>query len=182
MKRAATAGFAFHPQAAAHQLHQADTDAETKPGAAIFSGGGTVGLCKWLKNFFLFFGGNADSSVADEEVQFGAVFGGRRGLDPDRNFSLLREFDGVSHEIDEHLPEPAGIPDEQVRRVFLDVPIEADILLLSAHLDCLQGIADALAEGSSSRIAILSATRGGRRGSGRDPACPLRFWRNRGCH
>jgi hypothetical protein len=60
---AAAAHLALYPNAATHHFDQTGTDCETEAGAAVFAGGGTVGLTEGFEDDTAFVGGNADAGI-----------------------------------------------------------------------------------------------------------------------
>src|ERR1051326_247509 len=69
MKRAAPALLAFHPDAAAHQLHQPARDGKAQPGPAVFAGDGTVRLRELVEDAAEFVAGNSNPGVRHAEVK-----------------------------------------------------------------------------------------------------------------
>ncbi len=59
--------FALHPDLAAHHVDQFFADGQSQPGAAVFAGGGGVGLGKGLKQFAGLFFGQPDTGVSDRK-------------------------------------------------------------------------------------------------------------------
>ncbi len=81
MKSAAMSRFALHPDAAAHQFHQAGGYGQPQASAAVLPRSGAVGLRERLKDHAMLFRRNADAGVDDAKTQrdlrslerFGAV-------------------------------------------------------------------------------------------------------------
>jgi hypothetical protein len=69
----ALAACAFHPDAAAHEFDQVLADGQSQPGAAVFAGGGGIGLAEALEHLAALLGCHADAGVFDPEVQLDAV-------------------------------------------------------------------------------------------------------------
>ncbi len=61
--------FALHIDLTAHQGHQLTADAETQPGAAIFAGGGGIGLTKGFENMRRLLLRHADAAVFQGKFQ-----------------------------------------------------------------------------------------------------------------
>jgi hypothetical protein len=59
---------ALYPDAAAHHLHQPPTDCQSETRAAVFAGGGSVGLAEGLEDETLLVGGNADAGILHGEA------------------------------------------------------------------------------------------------------------------
>ena len=66
----------------------------------------------------LLFPRDADAGVVDRKVQadvFRSTFGFH--LDVDDDFALFGELDGVADQVDDHLPQPAGIANQNLRNL-----------------------------------------------------------------
>ena len=68
MERAADAGFALDPDAAAHHLHQPLADGQAEAGAAVLARRRRVGLRERLEQPALLLRRHADAGVADGEL------------------------------------------------------------------------------------------------------------------
>ena len=69
MKLGASTRVAFDPDASTHQLHQHRSDRQPQPSASVLACRGTIGLGKRPENDALLFGRNADTGIADREMQ-----------------------------------------------------------------------------------------------------------------
>ena len=107
---AAARRLAVQADLAAHHLHQLPADGQTQPGAAVPPGGRGVGLGEGLEQPVLVGLGDADAGVGDLEAQHDL---GRRPagdeIDPDRHLALGGELDRVGGQVEQHLPDPAGV-------------------------------------------------------------------------
>ena len=121
VKSAPPAQVAFHPDIASHQLHESRGDGQTEPSAAKLACGGTIYLGKSLENELLFFRGDTNTRVQDDEVQLDPSR--RSGIDgcPETNFSALGELDGVANEVDDDLPQAARVANNPLRYLGADV-------------------------------------------------------------
>ena len=94
----------FHPDASPMHLNNALGDGKPKPGSALLLGRRRIGLLELLENLPLISFRNARSGVA---------YGDREGLVRDRHRDLdhagVGEFDGISHEVEQNLSEPAFV-------------------------------------------------------------------------
>ena len=62
----------------------------------------------------------ADAGVGDFKAQVDAAGGMELHLHADDDFALFGEFDAVTDEVEQHLPEPGGVADQPVRNVAAD--------------------------------------------------------------
>ena len=94
---------------AAHQLRQPPRDGQAQPGAAVFAGGGRVGLLKGLKQARHLRRGNAHAGVLylkTHQQPLRRVF---QQLGPQGNRTLLGELDGVAGKVEQGLAQPRGV-------------------------------------------------------------------------
>lgn len=126
------AHFALHPHSTAHHVNESAGDREPKPRAAVFSGGRRIGLAERLENLFLFFRGNPDPRVGDNEVQVGAR--GAWGLHVHGNFdfAFVRKLDGVSDEVQHDLAQAAGVAAHGFGNREIDVAKQGQLFLTRA--------------------------------------------------
>ena len=120
VERAPLPDGALDPDPAAHQLDQARGDRQPEPGAAVLARGRAVGLRERPRR-------SSPASPAGcrcrcrgpRSAGATSVRGPLRGdastLDDD--LAALGELDGVADEVDDDLPQPAGIADEHVGHV-----------------------------------------------------------------
>ena len=85
----------------------------------------------------------------------------------DEDLAALGELDGVADQVDEHLPQPAGIADRDAGHVGQHVADELETLLFGAQRQRLQQVGEMIAD----RERDLPRAR----------ACASRSSRNRGC-
>ena len=117
---------------------------ESQSRASELPGGRAVGLGEALEDRVLTVFWNADARVRDGEahgslgvglcVQFGA----------EDDLSRSGELDGITDQIDENLPEAPGIPHQSLRHVGKHVGEQFQPLLPRHHIQCAQGIAEAV--------------------------------------
>src|SRR5438105_2068319 len=90
--------------------------------------GGGIHLLERRKDRRLLLGRDADTGVAHREMATELV--PRSGLrpDPHRDHTLLRELDGITHQVQHDLPEPQRIAEKRVRRLRRDLPREIEPL------------------------------------------------------
>ena len=72
----------------------------------------------------------------------------------DDDFAVLGEFHGVTHEIDQDLPQPPHVAFQVEGNVRGDAPGEFDALLVRAEGESLQGLADGVLEGKVDQVEI----------------------------
>jgi hypothetical protein len=73
------------------------------------------------------------------------------------HLALLRELDGVAHEVEEHLAEPAGVADQRIGHVLLDLADQFQPLLVGAHGQRAQGGAQHGAQREIGRVQFQAA-------------------------
>ena len=95
--------FAADADLAAHQVRQLAGDGQAQAGAAVFAGGGGVGLAKALEYLAALLRGHADAGVAYPEMQLNAVLMVGNLVDADDDFTFFGEFDRVVAQVDEDL-------------------------------------------------------------------------------
>ena len=127
-ERASPARFALQPDPASHHFHQLAADGEAKSGAAVFAAGGPIGLVKRLENMVVQMLRNANAGVGDGETKDDVRTGG--GFEPHRDFNRagLREFEGVSGEVRQHLAQADGISGNHTWDIGRDGRIHFDAL------------------------------------------------------
>ena len=78
-------------------------------------------MFEFKKDARLIFGRDADAGVAhgDRDYIGRALLCAR--LDNDRDAALLGELDGVAGEVEQHLAQPGGVPDNVRRQAFVDI-------------------------------------------------------------
>ena len=139
---AALAGFALQPHVATHQFDQAARYGQPEAGAAKAAGGRGVFLREGVENQLLLVRGDADAGVAHRQVDYQVLailcvqFGVQRDL------AALGELDRVADEVDQHLADAAGITDQLLRQVGLDLEGQFKILFEGAQRERLQRFGD----------------------------------------
>ena len=92
---------------AAHQLDKLLADREPEAGPAISPGGGGIGLRKLGEQLRLRLRRDADAGIGDLD----STGAGLTLSHLDQDVTVVRELDGVAHEVDEHLPEARAVAD-----------------------------------------------------------------------
>src|SRR5712692_6898772 len=131
-ERAALSRLAVHPDLAAHQLHEAPADGETESGPAELARGRAIGLAEWLEQARSGLGGNSDAAITHGNAQLDIVRGLVRDFDRGHHLAALRELDGVSDQIDQHLAEATGVATQGGRDRRVDARQELDSLAVGA--------------------------------------------------
>ena len=124
---------ALDPDPAAHPVDQLFADRQPQPGAAGVAPGAIIYLGKALKDQLRLVERDADSGVADHELQLAdAAPAGRRGhfarLDAD--MAAVGELDRVAHQVHQHLAQPVGVAARPLRQPGIEI---------DAHLQALGG-------------------------------------------
>jgi hypothetical protein len=122
----------------------------TQTGAAIAARDGAIGLAEGIGNPPLFLARHTDPSVGDGELKVdGQRFKARGGASQfhlDVHLTAICKLDGVADEVNDNLAEASKIAHESVGHGWLHSEIELKILLMSAEPECLQRLAEAVAE------------------------------------
>ena len=86
-----------------------------------------VGLLELLKDASLRFRRDADAGVAHHEQH---VVRQRAGLDDERDTAALRELDGISGEIEQHLTKARGVANHIRRQPLIDISGDLEVARL----------------------------------------------------
>ena len=111
-KRRTFADLTLDANRAAHQLDQLPRDREPQTGAPKLAGDAAVGLREGLKQAFSRLRRDADPRVGDGEAQSHALALFAFPGDPHDHLAALGEFDGIAHQIEQHLLQAAGVADD----------------------------------------------------------------------
>ncbi len=122
-------------EGAAHELGEAPGNGESQSCAAVAAGDAGVGLGEGFENVFDILWCNTGAGILDEEfvVRWLAA-----EAEAERDGAEVGEFQGIAREVEEDLPEAAGVAFEKWGNGFLDG--EAEIELLVAGLGTEQGM------------------------------------------
>src|SRR5437762_614695 len=132
MKAAAASGLALDPDASPHEADEAFGDGESKAGAAIDAGDGTVSLGERLENGFLFGFRDANAGVRHGELEgnercndstVGRRFRGG-GIDLDPHLAAVGELEGISDQVHKNLAQAEHVAGERVRNVRVNAEVE----------------------------------------------------------
>ncbi len=129
----ALAGLALDPDPPLHLLHQVLRYGQPQAGAAVFAGGGGVGLAEGLEHLAALFRGHADAGIAHPEVQLDAAVILGHLVNADDDLALFGELDGVVAQVDQHLPQPQRVADQGGRHVRRTVEQQLQPLVLGLH-------------------------------------------------
>ena len=145
-ERAALVWLARQLHAAAHQGDQPRRDRQPQPCAAEPSGGAGVGLLEGVEDRGLPVLGDANPGVGDGEPQpdgaAGRVAGRAFGqLHIEHDLALLGELDRVADEVDDDLPQPAGVALHDLRHLQVDVAGQLQSLGMGPHGERLHRVA-----------------------------------------
>ena len=106
-KCGAFALFAVNTDISTHQLRQLLANTEPEASTAVFARGGTINLGKWFKNRRHDRFGNPDSTVTHRKTERKRLL--RCNFTADDNLTALGKFDGIAHQIGNHLSYSAGV-------------------------------------------------------------------------
>ena len=160
MEGGAFAGIALDPDLAAHQLGQAFADGQAQPGAAVVASGGGIHLLERFEEAVLPVQRDADAGVAHGEMEqplfrvaeksvscswpngmLRAPCAG--GGDFDDDFALVGELHGVADQIDQDLPQPGHVADQDLGNGVVHQAGEVEVLLGGLGRQQIQGLLDA---------------------------------------
>jgi hypothetical protein len=124
---------ADHAELPSHHLHELSGDGQAQSGPSEAAGGGGVGLGEGREDLLALLLGDADAGVHHREAQAHVVLapGGHLGFQ--HHLSLLRELDGVSHQVHHYLAEAAGVPQDGLGHLRGDAAGQLQALLPGAH-------------------------------------------------
>ena len=106
-ERASQAGLADDVDTAAEERGQALADRQAQTAAAETPRVGRIGLGKGLEQDGQVGGGDADPCIRNGKAQLGRLTGGIVHLDP--HAARLGEFQGITHQVHQDLPQPRRI-------------------------------------------------------------------------
>ena len=167
IETAAVADFAFDPEASAHHHGELIRDRQAQTRATVEPGDGGVGLGEGLKNGTLLLLRDAYARVSDGEEQLSNVRGRRRCctvrppalrvVHAHRDIAVLREFDGVADQIDQHLTQADHVASQGVGHGFLDLVVEQQALLPGTEPEGLEGPVEPFAQAQRLRVQLQLA-------------------------
>ncbi len=111
----APAGFAAHIHFAVHHPDQLPGDDQAQPGAAMLARRAGIGLGEGLEEALPGGGFDADPGVDHRETQAYMLVGVFELRDFERHLTALRELHGIAQQVQQHLPQPAGITPQSGR-------------------------------------------------------------------
>ena len=152
MERAPLARRALDPEVAIHELDQLHRDRKSQTSATVSAGGGSVSLTESCKNLLLFFDWYPYPRVTDDEVQLDVRFFERLNGDDNDDFTLLGEFECISHEVDHDLSQSPRIADEGVGHIRRDEVGQFHTFFGGLQTEGVHGIAQAVAEEKINRL------------------------------
>ncbi|OEZ67393.1 hypothetical protein JAB2_23320 [Janthinobacterium sp. HH100] len=124
MEARADADPAFHADRALHQFDQFLADGQAQARAAVAARGGVVGLLEFLEQARQGVRVDAGARIADDEFDVAAAIAARRRAGAphfQQHLAIGREFQRVTQQVDEDLPQARGIGAHvagQVQRQF----------------------------------------------------------------
>src|SRR5262249_27796412 len=128
-ERAAPAGLALEPDAAAHELDEMARDREAETGAAVATRRAAVRLGEALEHRLLPVERDADAGVLDADPQGRARFRFVQARREHADLAALRELDRVSQQVDEDLAQPPRVASQPPRGVRRQVDERFQALL-----------------------------------------------------
>ncbi len=114
----------------AHLFHQLLGDNQTQPGAAVAAGDTGIRLAERLEQAGLIALGDTDAGIAD--LHFDLHLGVAEGalLHQHIDITALGEFDGVAHQVGDHLLQTQRIADNVIRHVIFDIQRQLQPLIV----------------------------------------------------
>src|SRR5262245_27082430 len=146
VKSAAAPRSAFYRDGSTHESHQTGSDCQPQTGAAVLSRGGRVLLLKGVEDALLLVNRNADPGIAYCEADANWLGGripriGENGYTHD-DFALIGEFDCVTNQIEEHLPQPACVANQGIGHFRLYLVNQLEPSLVGSNRQGAQRLAD----------------------------------------
>ena len=117
VKARSDARFALRPDAPAHHFDQAPGDSQTEAGSTEFAGGGGIGLAERFEDGVQLVGGDTHARIGNDEMEGRGLVFNQFGLNLKRDFSAQGKFEGISHQVDQDLPQPSRVADDSFRHV-----------------------------------------------------------------
>ena len=109
MKCTPFAGLAVYPNCSTHHFNQTFADGQPQAGAAVFAGGGSVGLSKRLKKFGGLFRCHTDPGITHCKAKGCFIFSFAHKFGRHHDFSVLGEFNRIVGEIEQNLSQTQRI-------------------------------------------------------------------------
>ena len=116
-----------------HQDHQAPANRQSQAGAAELARGRTVHLRKRFEDQLLLVRRDPDASVAHGKLDLAAVLALGPLRQRQRDTALLRKFDRVAEQVDEHLAQPTRVALDATRQVRRHFTAQHQALLLGSQ-------------------------------------------------
>ena len=117
-----------------------------------------VSSCSKARKILLLVGRDADAGVAHREAQAHLLQRGFAGdFHAHDHLALFGELDGVADQVEQHLPQPAGVADQGVGHVRLHVANQLQPLLVGPHGQGPQGVAQSRPQGEVGRVQLQLA-------------------------
>src|SRR5690349_8633863 len=103
---------------------------------------GIGGLGERLKDELQLVGRNADTGIAYGECEVDLVLARGRRRYIDGNAAILREFDGITNDVEQHLPHVCLVTNDLSRNGLSDSPMDFRFLLQCQRPDDLNNVFD----------------------------------------
>src|SRR5262249_2449362 len=145
-KGGSLADVAFDTDFAVHEFDELLRDCQSQAGAAVFARRRSVCLLKRLEHARLLALGNGDAGIGDGECQDHVVVVPLLGADLDDDLAGVRKLDRVADQIDNHLPQPAGVANQMIGNIRLDVAGNLQAFGVATKSQGLDAIAEVVAQ------------------------------------
>src|SRR5215471_550468 len=153
-KGGSLADVAFDTDFAVHEFDELLRDCQSQAGAAVFARRRSVCLLKRLEHARLLVLGNADAGIGDGECQDHVVVVPLLGADLDDDLARVRKLDRVADQIDNHLPQPAGVANQMIGNIRLDVAGNLQAFGVATKSQGLDAIAEVVAQNEGDFLEI----------------------------
>ena len=143
---AALARVTLDPDLSSRQFHQMVADRQAQSSAAIFSRGRPVRLNERLKNHGVLFFGDSNAGVGDGKQKNGA---GVAELADDHlyyDLAFIGELYRIADQVDQDLPQPPWISQQQVRGLGSDPAFQLQSLVRGALRERPEDVADRVSQ------------------------------------
>ena len=138
MKLAPPCKFALHPDSSSHHFHEPARNGQSQSSPAVFPRGRRIRLCKGIEDYLLLLPGNADPGIRHRKPQREIMIMSCFHLNFQRDFALVREFDGVPNQVHEDLAQSAGVSSHGFGHVGSDFAQQLQPLFVGSYRQSFQ--------------------------------------------
>src|SRR5262245_1103154 len=137
---------ALEPETAAHHFHQLRRDGEPETRAAVSPRRGGICLDERAEDLPPLVVWNPDAGVTHGAAERHVVSRPLRHGDLDADFTVVRELDGVTHQVQQNLTKTSRIADERCGHVRGDAARQLESFLIGSRREQLDAVLDRVAD------------------------------------